>query len=47
MDGDWMIPNWLMQRAYLTPDKIAFSFKEEKWTFTQLKDQAIDTCTEN
>ncbi|MER2090122.1 MAG: o-succinylbenzoate--CoA ligase [Sporosarcina sp.] len=36
-----MIPNWLMQRAYLTPDKTAFSFKNEKWTFAQLKDRAM------
>ena len=36
-----MIPNWLMQRAYLTPDKIALSFEEEKWTFAQLKDDAV------
>jgi len=41
MDGDDMIPNWLMQRAYLTPDKIALSFEEEKWTFAQLKDDAV------
>ena len=41
MDGDDMIPNWLMQRAYLTPDKIALSFEEEKWTFAQLKDDAM------
>jgi o-succinylbenzoate---CoA ligase len=36
-----MIPNWLMQRAYLTPDKTAFSFENEKWTFAQLKDRAM------
>ena len=36
-----MIPNWLMQRAYLTPDKIALSFGDEKWTFAQLKDNAM------
>src|SRR4051812_44943907 len=41
MDGDWMIPNWLIQRAYLTPDKTAFSFKDEKWTFIQLKNRAM------
>ncbi len=35
-----MIPNWLMQRAYLTPDKVALSFEKEKWTFAQLMDQA-------
>ena len=36
-----MIPNWLIQRAYLTPDKIALSFEDEKWTFAQLKEQAM------
>jgi O-succinylbenzoic acid--CoA ligase len=41
MDGDGMIPNWLMQRAYLTPDKIALSFEGEKWTFAQLKEGAV------
>ena len=41
MDGDGMIPNWLMQRAYLTPDKVALSFEEEKWTFAQLKEDAV------
>ena len=24
-----MIPNWLIQRAYLTPDKTALSFEEK------------------
>jgi o-succinylbenzoate---CoA ligase len=41
MEGDGMIPNWLMQRAYLTPDKVALSFEKEKWTFAQLKDGAV------
>ena len=36
-----MIPNWLMQRAYLTPDKIALSFDDEKWTFAQLKEKSM------
>ncbi|MBE1555462.1 o-succinylbenzoate--CoA ligase [Sporosarcina limicola] len=36
-----MIPNWLLQRAYLTPHKIALSFGDEKWTFVQLKDRAL------
>lgn len=30
-----------MQRAYLTPNKIALSFKSEQWTFLQLKKQAM------
>ncbi|CAM3249418.1 o-succinylbenzoate--CoA ligase [Filibacter tadaridae] len=36
-----MIPNWLIQRAYLTPNKIALSFKNETWTFAQFKEQAV------
>lgn len=39
--GFVVIPNWLLQRAYLTPDRIALSFGEDKWTFRQLKDEAI------
>jgi len=30
-----------MQRAYLTPHKTALSFNDEKWTFSELKEQAI------
>lgn len=36
-----MIPNWLIQRAYLTPDKLALSFGGEAWTFKQMKEQAM------
>lgn len=36
-----MIPNWLIQRAYLTPDKIALTFEDKKWSFAQLKEQAL------
>ena len=36
-----MIPNWLLQRAYLTPDRVALSFGGEQWTFQQLKKEAI------
>ena len=35
-----MIPNWLLQRAYLTPDRMALSFKDERWTFRQLSEEA-------
>ena len=35
-----MIPNWLLQRAYLTPDRMALSFKDEQWTFRQLSEEA-------
>lgn len=36
-----MIPNWLMQRAYLTPHKVALSYQNETWTFLQMKEQAM------
>lgn len=36
-----MIPNWLIQRAYLTPNKIALSYEDEKWTFAELKHHAM------
>ncbi|WP_353854839.1 o-succinylbenzoate--CoA ligase [Bacillus sp. Bos-x628] len=29
-------PNWLLQRAYLTPDRIALIYQDEKWTFREL-----------
>ncbi|MCM3710251.1 o-succinylbenzoate--CoA ligase [Sporosarcina luteola] len=35
-----MIPNWLLQRAYLTPDRMALSFGEKQWTFRQLSEKA-------
>lgn len=31
-----MQPNWIQQRAYLTPNRIALSYQEEQWTFLQL-----------
>ena len=35
------IPNWLMQRAYLTPDRVAVSSSEGDVTFRQLHQQAL------
>ncbi|MCZ2257691.1 o-succinylbenzoate--CoA ligase [Sporosarcina sp. G11-34] len=37
-----MTPNWLMQRAYLTPNKIALSFADEKWTFAEMKEKSME-----
>lgn len=37
-----MIPNWLMKRADLTPDRMALSFEGEQWTFRQLKEEAVE-----
>ncbi|MHA6260228.1 o-succinylbenzoate--CoA ligase [Sporosarcina sp. CAU 1771] len=36
-----MIPNWLIQRAYLTPDKIAISFEGKQWTFEEMKENSL------
>lgn len=36
-----MIPNWLIQRAHLTPHKTALSFYDECWTFVELKEQSL------
>lgn len=30
------MPNWLVQRAFLTPDRTALTFQEQRWTFAQL-----------
>jgi o-succinylbenzoate---CoA ligase len=35
-----MIPNWLLQRAYLTPDRMALSYEDKQWTFRQLSEEA-------
>ncbi|MEZ7171086.1 o-succinylbenzoate--CoA ligase [Sporosarcina sp. OR05] len=37
-----MIPNWLVQRANLTPNRIALSFDKKEWTFRQLLDEATN-----
>src|SRR5258707_7074535 len=35
-----IIPNWLHQRAYLSPDKLAIVAGSERWTFSELDNQA-------
>ena len=37
-----MIPNWLIQRAYLTPDKIALSFEDENMDICATKRASDD-----
>lgn len=36
-----MIPNWLLQRAYVTPNRIALTFEGQQWTFQQLKEESL------
>jgi len=38
--ANYLIPNWLLQRAYLTPDKTALSFNDDTWSFLELKNAA-------
>lgn len=35
------MPNWLYQRAFLTPDRIALEFNQQSMTFKELHDQAM------
>ena len=44
MFSEQMIPNWLLKRAFLTPDRIALMFYNEKWTFKQLKEEVESTA---
>lgn len=36
-----MQPNWIQQRAYLTPNRVALSFHEQQWTFKDLHDSSL------
>ncbi|MEC1180300.1 o-succinylbenzoate--CoA ligase [Metasolibacillus meyeri] len=36
-----MQPNWIKQRAYLTPNRIGLRFGGESWTFQQLHEEAL------
>lgn len=35
-------PNWLSQRSYLSGDRMALSFEEEQWTFSEINDLALE-----
>ncbi|MEK4028382.1 MULTISPECIES: o-succinylbenzoate--CoA ligase [Bacillaceae] len=35
------VPNWLKQRAFLTPDRPALFFEESTWTFAQLYEKSL------
>ncbi|WP_274307804.1 o-succinylbenzoate--CoA ligase [Solibacillus daqui] len=36
-----MQPNWIKQRSYLTPNRIAVSFHDEQWTFKELYEKSV------
>lgn len=36
-----MYPNWILQRAYLTPNRIGLTFEGESWSFEQLKQISV------
>lgn len=36
-----MYPNWILQRAYLTPLRKALTFKKQSWTFQELNNESI------
>ncbi len=36
-----MIPNWIIQRSDLTPDRIAFRFEGQSWTYKELNELAL------
>ncbi len=38
------MPNWLMQRAFLTPDRTAIEIEEEKVTFMELHEKVVSVC---
>ncbi|SEJ34780.1 2-succinylbenzoyl-CoA synthetase [Bhargavaea ginsengi] len=37
-----MTPNWILQRASLTPDRIAISWEEQQWTFREMAERSMD-----
>lgn len=36
-----MIPNWIMQRSTLTPDRIAIRFEGQSWTYNEINNLAL------
>lgn len=36
-----MTPNWLLQRAFVTPHRIALTYEGQQWTFQQLQEEAL------
>jgi O-succinylbenzoic acid--CoA ligase len=44
MSYNQTVPNWLMQRAYLTPERIALKIGEREISFNQLHNQVLQTA---
>ncbi|HDX9576923.1 TPA: o-succinylbenzoate--CoA ligase [Bacillus pseudomycoides] len=38
------MPNWLMQRAFLTPERTAMETKDNTYTFLQLHEEVLSMC---
>lgn len=36
-----MVPNWIIQRASLTPNRIALRFQDKSWTYQELNEQSL------
>lgn len=41
-----MYPNWILQRAYLTPLRNALTYNEQTWTFQQLNELSIQRASQ-
>ncbi|OMP67393.1 o-succinylbenzoate--CoA ligase [Domibacillus epiphyticus] len=39
------IPNWLKQRAFLTPERTALVFEQTSWTFAELYNETLKTAS--
>lgn len=37
-----MYPNWILQRAQLTPTRTALTYEQQSWTFEELKNKSIE-----
>lgn len=40
-EGDNVVPNWITQRAMLSPHDVALRFEQQQWTFEQLHELSI------
>ncbi|MFC5558238.1 o-succinylbenzoate--CoA ligase [Ureibacillus thermophilus] len=36
-----MYPNWILQRAYLTPNRVGLTFEGKQWTFEEIKEISV------